>query len=95
MTYLGDLLRGVHGRLHFDAKLRESNGTIAVLLVRARGRSYARALSGSRDLEGGGEGLRRKHGPNNYINDLKKKNWAAFVRPIFLELPIANSRGQP
>lgn len=44
-------------------------------------------------LEWGGEGPRQKHGPNNYINHINKKNWAAFVRPIFLHHHIGNAWG--
>ena len=74
--------------------LRQSNDTVAARLVHKPRGSYARALSSDRVWKRGGEeGPRCKHAPNNYINDPKKKNWAAFARPIFLHLPIGIAGG--
>ena len=73
--------------------LRQSNVTVAPRLVRRQRGSYARALSYVKVVERGGEGLSQEHGPNNYINDINKKNWAAFVRPIFLHRSTGTARG--
>jgi len=70
-----------------SATLRQSNVTVALPLVQERRGSYARALLSVRAPEGGEEGLREGRGPNNYINDVNKKNWAALARPIFFHLP--------
>ena len=73
--------------------LRQSNVRVAARLVRRQGRSYARALSYVKVMERGGEGLSQEHGPNNYINDINKKNWAALVRPIFLHRSTGKAWG--
>ncbi len=73
--------------------LRQSNARFAARLVHRQCGSYARALSCVKVLERGGEGPRLEYGPNNYSNYTNKKNWAAFVRPIFLHRRIGNVQG--
>jgi len=93
MTKRGALACGRSGLSRARATLRQSNVAVAARLVRRQWRSYARALCYAKVWERGGEGPRRKLGPDNYINDINKKNWAALVRPIFLHRPIGNARG--
>lgn len=73
--------------------LRQSNVRVATRLVRRGYGSYARALPYVKVLERGGEGPSQEHGPNNYINYINKKNWAALVRPIFLDRHFGHARG--
>jgi len=94
MTFVGTSRCRKSAAAHRQAALRQSNAAAAAGLVCGRCASYARRLPAMRGLEGGAEGPRQGYGPNNYINDPKKKNWAAFARPIFFQFAKRNGQGQ-